>query len=116
MAPSPGVRGGLHCSPHAPPEDRRPDHERGAGGPRRRPPPPGGGSARGPGRPAPPLGFAGPSGVLPRSGNSPEYETVEDRWRIGFPFWDRYGQGFPSGLDYPYRLGNIENPYTQNVL
>jgi hypothetical protein len=64
----------------------------------------------------PPLGFAGPSGVLPRSGNSPEFETVEDRWRLGVPYWDRYGQGFPAGLDYPYRLGNLENPYTQNVL
>jgi len=64
----------------------------------------------------PPLGFTGPSGVLPRSGNNLEYETVEDRWRIGFPFWDRYGAGFPSGKDYPYRLGEILNPYTQNVL
>ena len=64
----------------------------------------------------PPLGFTGPSGVLPRSGNNPEYETVEDRWRLGAPFWDRYGQGFPSGLDYPYRLGELANTYTQNVL
>lgn len=64
----------------------------------------------------PPLGFTGPSGVLPRSGNNPEFETVEDRWRLGVPFWDRYGQGFPPGLDYPYRLGELANPYTQNVL
>jgi len=41
-----------------------------------------------------PLGFTGPSGVLPRSGDNPEYQTVEDRWRIGFPYWDRYGAGF----------------------
>lgn len=64
----------------------------------------------------PPLGFTGPSGVLPRSGDSPEFTTVEDRWRTGFPFWDRYGTGFPSGQDYPYRLGSLANPYTQNVL
>jgi hypothetical protein len=64
----------------------------------------------------PPLGFAGPSGIIPRSGSNAEYATVEDRWRIGFPYWDRYGQGFPPGLDYPYRLGDITNPYTQNVL
>lgn len=64
----------------------------------------------------PPLGFTGPSGVVPRSGNNPEFQTVEDRWRIGFPFWDRYGEGFPPGRDYPYRLGDITNPYTQNVL
>src|SRR5829696_7519469 len=43
----------------------------------------------------PPLGFTGPSGVLPRSGSNAEFETVEDRWRIGYPFWDRYGQGLP---------------------
>src|SRR5437763_1789218 len=64
----------------------------------------------------PPLGFTGPSGIIPRSGSNAEYQTVEDRWRIGFPYWDRYGQGFPSGKDYPYRLGDITNPYTQNVL
>src|SRR4051794_16585307 len=45
----------------------------------------------------PPLGFTGPSGVQPRSGNNAEFQTVEDRWRIGYPFWDRYGQGFPPG-------------------
>ena len=49
----------------------------------------------------PPLGFAGPSGVLPRSGNSPEFETVEDRWRIGLPDWDRYGQGHPRRARLP---------------
>jgi hypothetical protein len=64
----------------------------------------------------PPLGFTGPSGVLSRSGDNLEYQTVEDRWRIGFPFWDRYGTGFPAGQDYPYRLGTLANPYTQNVL
>ncbi len=64
----------------------------------------------------PPLGFSGPSGVAPRSGRNAEYETVEDRWRIGFPFWDRYGQGFPHGLDYPYKLGRAIDPYNQNVL
>lgn len=64
----------------------------------------------------PPLGFTGPSGVLPRSGDNLDFQTIEDRWRIGFPFWDRYGTGFPAGQDYPYRLGSVENPYTQNVL
>src|SRR5258708_30671718 len=58
----------------------------------------------------PPLGFTGPSGVLPRSGSNLEFETVEDRWRIGFPFWDRYGQGFPAGQDYPYPLRGVLQP------
>ena len=29
----------------------------------------------------------------------------------GFPYWDRYGTGFPAGEDYPYRLGTLANPY-----
>ena len=53
---------------------------------------------------------------MPRSGDNAEYQTVEDRWRIGFPFWDRYGKGFPFGEDYPYKLGEIRDPYNQNVL
>ena len=64
----------------------------------------------------PTLGFAGPSGVAPRSGNNAEFETVEDRWRIGFPAWDRYGKGHPAVFDYPYTLGRWFDPYNQNVL
>ena len=64
----------------------------------------------------PPLGYSGPSGVIPRSGSNPEYDTVEDRWRIGFPDWDRYGLGRPQVFDYPYRLGRKFDPYGQHVL
>ncbi len=64
----------------------------------------------------PTLGFAGPSGVLPRSGSNDEYDTVEDRWRIGFPAWDRSDLGHPTVFDYPYVLGNILDSYNQNVL
>ncbi|MGL4419123.1 MAG: hypothetical protein ACRCZF_00530, partial [Gemmataceae bacterium] len=64
----------------------------------------------------PPLGFSGPSGVLPRTGSNEEYTAVEDRWRIGFPTWDRYGAGHPMVNDYPFRLGRWYDPYTQNVL
>src|SRR5690242_5116345 len=59
----------------------------------------------------PPLGYAGPSGVYPRSGSNNEFMTVEDRWRIGYPAWDRYGLGHPRVFDYPYRLGNLFDPY-----
>lgn len=65
---------------------------------------------------SPPLGFAGPSGVYPRSGGNDEFDTVEDRWRIGFPAWDRYGKGHPKVFDYPYRLGRWFDPFNQNVL
>jgi hypothetical protein len=65
----------------------------------------------------PPLGFAGPSAVVPRSGSNEEYVTVEDRWRIGFPEWDRYPDiGHPMVNDFPYRLGRWFDPYNQNVL
>jgi hypothetical protein len=65
----------------------------------------------------PPLGFTGRSSVLPTvtQGDS-DFVPVEDRWRLGFPAWDRYGQGHPCVVDYPYQLGNIWDPYNQNVL
>jgi hypothetical protein len=66
----------------------------------------------------PPLGFAGPSGILPTSLDDPDghFAPVEDRWRVGFPDWDRYGQGHPPLNEYPYTIGRILNPYNQNVL
>jgi hypothetical protein len=64
----------------------------------------------------PTLGFAGPSGVALRSGGNAEYETIEDRWRIGFPEWDRYGAGHPRVFDYPYQPGRWYDPYRQNVI
>jgi hypothetical protein len=67
----------------------------------------------------PPLGFAGRSSVVPRSGSNDDFETVEDRWRIGFPYWNRYSipqKEYPLTDDYPYKLGRIWDPYNQNVL
>jgi hypothetical protein len=64
-----------------------------------------------------PLGFTGPSSVLPREGQeSSHFVPFEDRWRIGFPPWDRYEKGHPREDDYPYVEGNALNPYEQNVL
>lgn len=64
----------------------------------------------------PPLGFAGPSTVIPRSGTNAEFVTVEDRWRLGFPEWDRYGNSHKWIADSAYRLGRIVDPYNLNVL
>lgn len=65
----------------------------------------------------PPLGYAGPSSVLPSEYQEDQhFIPMEDRWRIGFPSWDRYGKGHPRLDDYPYDEGNIWNPYKQNVL
>ncbi|MBN9118119.1 MAG: hypothetical protein J0I06_02970 [Planctomycetes bacterium] len=63
-----------------------------------------------------PPGFAGRSRVPVRSGNNNEYDTVEDRWRLGFPTWDRYDQGHPRVFDYPYTIGALFDPFRQNVL
>ncbi|MSQ96426.1 MAG: hypothetical protein EXR98_17990 [Gemmataceae bacterium] len=64
-----------------------------------------------------PLGFAGRSRVLPRDGQQDNhFVPVDDRWRIGFPEWDRYGKGHPRVDDYPYAQGRWWDPFNQNVL
>lgn len=65
----------------------------------------------------PPLGFTGRSSIVPSAvQESSDAFPQEDRWRIGFPAWDRYGLGHPFGEDYPYVQGNWWDPYNQNVL
>ncbi len=64
-----------------------------------------------------PLGFAGLSRVAslePQDDN--HFAPAEDRWRTGFPEWDRYGNGHPPVDDYPYVKGHWWDPYNQNVL
>ncbi len=64
-----------------------------------------------------PLGFTGRSSVLPSEGQeSSHFVPMEDRWRSGFPEWDRYGKNYSPEDDYPYMQGNILDPYNQNVL
>ena len=64
-----------------------------------------------------PLGFAGPSGIVPReTQSSSHFVPVEDRWRLGLPSWDRYDKGHPPLDDYPYVMGNWWDPYNLNVL
>lgn len=64
-----------------------------------------------------PQGFAGPSGVLPTDvQSSSHFIPIEDRWRAGFPDWDRYGKGHPPQDDYPGIKGLWCDPYNQNVL
>jgi hypothetical protein len=66
---------------------------------------------------SPPLGFAGPSGILPSEMQTDShFVPVVDRWRLGFPEWDRYGKDHPLLDDYPYVEGDWWDPYKQNVL
>jgi hypothetical protein len=65
----------------------------------------------------PPTGHAGPSGIAPREEQtSSHFVPMEDRWRIGFPEWDRYGRGHPPLDEYPLDPGSRLDPYRQNVL
>ncbi len=65
----------------------------------------------------PPPGFTGRSGVAPTVTQSDaHFLPVEDRWRVSFPEWDRYGKGHPAQDDYPYEIGRLWDPYHQNVL
>lgn len=64
-----------------------------------------------------PNGFSGPSSVLPREQQSSNhFMPIEDRWRIGYPEWDRYGRNHPFMDDYPFVKGRWYDPYNQNVL
>ena len=64
-----------------------------------------------------PLGYTGPSSITPQESQSTShFVPIEDRWRIGFPDWDRYGKGHPVGDDYPYVQGVWSDPYNQNLL
>jgi hypothetical protein len=65
----------------------------------------------------PPIGFTGPSSIIPSEPQqSAHFVPAEDRWRTGFPAWDRYGKGHPLLDDYPYMPGQWFDPFNQNVL
>ncbi|MGH7860329.1 MAG: hypothetical protein ACREQY_23615, partial [Candidatus Binatia bacterium] len=59
-----------------------------------------------------PLGFAGRPRKLP-SETDADFLPIPDRWRIGFPRWERY-PGQPG--EYPYTEGRWWDPYNQNLL
>ena len=71
-----------------------------------------------------PIGFSGPSGVLPVDSQVDQhFVPVVDRWRLGFPEWDRYGPdhsvfcgGDPFEEDAPYVKGFCKNPFNQNFI
>jgi len=44
---------------------------------------------------------------------SPDFVPIPDRWRLGFPNWNRYEREIK---DNPYTKGNWWDPYNQNVL
>ncbi len=61
-----------------------------------------------------PRGAAGPTSVRPvPTQTSPDFVPVPDRWRLGFPDWNRYERPLK---DAPYTTGHWWDPYNQNVL
>src|SRR5262249_37722021 len=61
----------------------------------------------------PPAGFAGRSFFLPAGPPPvPDFISIPDRWRLGFPEWRRYDQDFEA----PYVRGHWWDPYNLNVL
>jgi hypothetical protein len=65
----------------------------------------------------PPMGYTGRSGVMPTEVQTdPHFVPIEDRWRTGYPEWDRYDKGHPVLDDYPFMPGRWYDPFNQNVL
>ncbi len=66
--------------------------------------------------PREPLGAAGPPSVDSEPQTKSERREVRDRWRIGFPEYDRYGDKGARGRDIPFRKGRWYDPYNQSWL
>src|ERR1041385_8833804 len=66
--------------------------------------------------PRKPLGAAGETSVESEPQTQSDRREVRDRWRIGFPEYDRYGDKGARGRDIPFRRGRWYDPYNQNWL
>jgi hypothetical protein len=64
--------------------------------------------------PAKPLGAAGKTSVESEPQTQSDRREVRDRWRIGFPEYDRYGDKGARGRDIPFRRGRWYDPYNQS--
>ncbi len=63
-----------------------------------------------------PLGLAGNETVESDSQINDGRREVRDRWRIGFPEYDRYGDKGGRGRDIPFRRNRWFDPYNQSVI
>ena len=63
-----------------------------------------------------PLGSAGNDSVESAAQNDNDRREVRDRWRIGFPEYDRYGDKGSRGRDIPFKRNRWFDPYNQSVL
>jgi hypothetical protein len=63
-----------------------------------------------------PTGYAGDKTIESAPQTAADRREVRDRWRVGFPEYDRYGDMGGRGRDVPFRKGRWYNPYDQSVL
>jgi hypothetical protein len=63
-----------------------------------------------------PLGAAGAATTKSAPQTQPDRREERDRWRIGFPEYDRYGDKGARGRDIPFKQGHWYDPYHQNKL
>lgn len=57
-----------------------------------------------------------PTTDTPQPQTTPGRREARDRWRLGFPEYDRYGDRGGRGRDIPFTKGRWWDPYNQNVL
>jgi hypothetical protein len=62
-----------------------------------------------------PTGYAGDTTVSSEPPTSQDRREARDRWRIGFPEYDRYGDRAARGRDIPFKRGRWWDPYNQSV-
>jgi len=63
-----------------------------------------------------PTGFGGRKTVQSAPQTSRDRHEARDRWRAGFPEYDRYGDRGARGRDIPFTRGRWWDPYHQSVL
>ncbi len=63
-----------------------------------------------------PTGHAGDETVSSAPQTNADRREVRDRWRVGFPEYDRYGDRAARGRDIPFTRGRWWDPYNQSVL
>ncbi|MDQ1637058.1 MAG: hypothetical protein QOF62_397 [Pyrinomonadaceae bacterium] len=63
-----------------------------------------------------PTGHAGAETIPSEPQTSQDRREARDRWRIGFPEYDRYGDRAARGRDIPFKRGRWWDPYNQSVL
>jgi len=66
--------------------------------------------------PRTPPGAAGATSVESEPQTEADRREVRDRWRIGFPEYDRYGDKGARGRDIPFKKGHWYDPYNQSWL